>query len=368
MQIYEIFLVLRFIYLPDFKFIVKYFITTEMSNNKFKMPSDSPTPIENGEFNDVTNEAKFDLSKFFVEYDDDIPEPEPLLMLNLTLVLSRGNISTIKGKAKARKSFFITLLVKFLFEQNPDISILLIDTEQSKSFVFKAMKRAYRLMDWTDKNSRLKVLSLRECDVTDRKDILVQAINELKPDVVLLDGGVDIICDFNNAQESKEITGLLMKLSTEFNCHIVNVLHEGKTNGELRGHFGAEMLNKSETVFEVVKDDEQSLVKPYATRNQSFDEFTFMIDDRGLPVYTGVVEGKSKSDIKIDKMKMNFTKLLAPNKILDYHTLTSEYMELEGCTDRTAKSHIAKARNDLNHIRKVGKEGYCLVTINVDDE
>lgn len=308
---------------------------------------------------------KWDLSEFFVEIDNEIPEPEPLLNIGTQLVLSRGNISTIKGKAKARKSFFITLLLEMMLNQNPDLNMLLIDTEQSKSFVFKALNRAYRLMGWTNKDSRLKVLSLRECDVIDRKSILIQAVDELKADVVLLDGGVDIITDFNNPQESKEVTGLLMKLSTDYNCHIINVLHEGKTNGELRGHFGAEMLNKSETVFDVVKDGEQSVVKPYATRNQSFDEFFFTIDEMGLPRYGGAVEqGKSKADILANDIKMRFTRLLAPNKILDYQAIVNEYTELAGCSERTSKNHISKMVS-INFIRKaIDPIGYCLSNIN----
>ncbi len=308
---------------------------------------------------------KWDLSQFCVEIDNEIPEPEPLLNIGTQLVLSRGNISTIKGKAKARKSFFIALLIKMMLDQNPDLNMLLIDSEQSKSFVFKALNRIYRLMGWTNKDNRLKVLSLRECDVIDRKSILIQAVDELKADVVLLDGGVDIITDFNNPQESKEVTGLLMKLSTDYNCHIINVLHEGKTNGELRGHYGAEMLNKSETVFEVVKDGDQSVVKPYATRNQSFDEFFFTIDEMGLPRYGGAVEQKkSKADVFVDNMKMRFIRLLAPNKILDYQTIANEYTELAGCSERTSKNHISKMVL-MNFIRKTtDPTGYCLSNIN----
>lgn len=317
------------------------------------------------------NGYKYDLSKYMVDFDDNIPEPEALLKLNDILVLSRGNVSTIKGKAKSRKSFFVTLLIEMIFNQNADVSVLIIDTEQSKSFVFKALNRVYRLMNWKTKTSSLKCLSLRECDVLNRREILVQAMRELTPDVVMLDGGVDIIADFNNAQESKEVAGLLMTLSTDYNCHLINVLHEGKTNGELRGHFGAEMLNKSETVFEIVKDGEQSAVKPYATRNRAFDEFTFMVDEFGLPRYVGLTEEKkSKADQADDAMKLNFIKLLRPSKVMEYQNLANEYLELAGCSDRTAKSHIAKMVG-CNFIRKLSdKSGYCLTTIviNKDDD
>lgn len=313
----------------------------------------------------ATNTALFDLTKCEVRFDDDIPEPEGLLYIGDYLVLSRGNISTIKGKAKARKSFFIAYLIQQVLIQNPDSKILLIDTEQSRTFVFKVLKRVYRLMDWRASNSRLKVLSLREYDVLLRRDILLQAVKQYGSDFIVLDGGVDIISDFNNADESKQVVNILMKLSTDYNCHIVNVLHEGKTNGELRGHFGAEMLNKSETVFEVVKDGNVSNVNPYATRNQPFDEFSFYIDDAGLPRYNGEVKRMTKPEMDLYNMKLSFSKILAPNKILEYQHLWSEYSELKGCSERTAKNHISKMLKD-GFLRKTDTGGYCLNMVVLD--
>lgn len=308
---------------------------------------------------------KINLSECEVHFDDNIPDPEGLLFIGMFLVLSRGNISTVKGKAKSRKSFFIAYVIQQVLLQNPDVTALLIDTEQSRSFVFKVLKRVYRLMGWTEQNKRLKVLSLREYDVLDRRGILIQAVHEYKSDFIVLDGGVDIISDFNSADESKQVVNLLMKLSTDHNCHILNVLHEGKTNGELRGHFGAENLNKAETVFEVVKDGEVSLVKPYATRNQPFDEFSFSIDDAGLPVYNGAVTRMSKAEITDYNIKLTFSKLLAPNKIVEYTSLYSDYSEMAGCSERTAKNHIAKLLKN-GYLRKTDSGGYCLSVVQIE--
>jgi len=286
---------------------------------------------------------KYDLSICEVVYGVDIPEPEPILVINEVLVLSRGNISTIKGKAKARKSFLITLLCSMVLKQNYEIKVLIIDTEQSRNFVAKVLNRVYRLMGWTSANSRLKVLTLREYEFMERREMMVQSIEEYSPDLIVLDGGVDIIGDFNNAEESKEVIGLLMRLSTEKNCHIMNVLHEGKISGELRGHYGAEALNKSETVFEVVKDGDVSNVKPYATRNIAFDEFSFKITEQGLPEYLGVVETATKAEMQNAKVRNCFLEILKPDKSKDYGSLVILYSELGACSERTAKSHIVKA-------------------------
>jgi hypothetical protein len=290
----------------------------------------------------TTKPIKYDLSKCEIKFGDLIPEPEPILMFGDILVLSRGNIATVKGKAKARKSFFIAYLLQQFFEQNPDANALLLDTEQSKTFVYKLLKRVYKLMGWTKQNNRLKVLTLREYEVLQRRDVLIQAVGEFKSDFIVLDGGVDIICDFNNADESKQVAGLLMKLSTEYNCHILNVLHEGKTNGELRGHFGAEMLNKSETVFDVVKDGDVSNVLPNATRNAPFDEFSFSIDADGLPRHNGSVIRMTKTQANTENSKRFLTRILAPDKELNNTDLLDAYIELNMCSMKTAQNHIKK--------------------------
>ena len=69
--------------------------------------------------------------------------------------------------------------------------------------------------------------------------------------------------------------------------------------------------------------------------------------------------------MNIYNMKLRFTKLLAPAKILDYEKLTSDYSELAGCSERTAKVHLSKMRT-LNFIRKADAGGYCLTTVQVE--
>jgi len=301
-----------------------------------------------GQYTDMTalslEPIRYDLESCEVVFGIEAPEPDPILKIDGYLVLSRGNISTVKGKAKAKKSFFVTMLVSMVLKQNSDSKVLLIDTEQHRSSVSKVLNRIYRLMCWVHINSRLKVLTLREFyEVDVRKSMVIQAIEEGSFDLVVLDGGVDIIHNFNDPNEAKESIGQLMALSSKYDCSILNVLHEGKTNGELRGHYGAEVLNKSETIFEVVKDDKgTSIVKAYATRHIAFDDFSFTIDETGLPIYNGPVESVPKTEKDLDLMKASFTRLLAPNKNIEYEALADEYAELIGKTSRTAKNHISK--------------------------
>lgn len=289
------------------------------------------------------------LESLEIHFSDEIQEPDPILTQGEILLMSRGNISFIKGKAKARKSFLSCLFLSSFFGNNSfclqsgviNGKALLIDTEQAPSHVQKVIKRIYRLCDWNVENRNLKVLPLREFDFKERQIILESAIKTYQPDFVILDGAVDIVGDFNNAEESKIVIGLLMKLSTKYNCHICGVLHEGKGNGELRGHYGAEALNKAETVFDVVKDGELSIVSPNATRNIPFEEFYFKIES-GLPVNVGELQKQTPTEINENKIKNSFLSVLSPKKTMAYGKLVKEYMEFTGLADRTTKGHIAK--------------------------
>ncbi len=285
-----------------------------------------------------------------IHFSDQIQEPDPILKQGDALLMSRGNISFIKGKAKARKSFLSSIFVTSFFGNDsfglqsgsPDGKVLFIDSEQANSHVHKVLRRIYKLCNWSIENSRLKVLALREYSFKERQIILEKAIKDYRPDLIILDGAVDIIGDFNSAEESKQVIGLLMKLSTEYNCHICGVLHEGKGNGELRGHYGAEALNKGETVFEVVKNEDVSTVTPNATRNMPFDDFHFRIEN-SLPEPVGDIAKPEKSALANGKIQSIMRVILKAPKAMKHGDLLTEYMELSGFAKRAANNHIAKA-------------------------
>ena len=95
----------------------------------------------------VTGEpvAKYDLSKYILDYSSQIQEPTPILMQGENLVISRGNLSVIAGAPKSRKSMFVAALVASYFGNNTfgltscveGGKCLLFDTESSESQTLK---------------------------------------------------------------------------------------------------------------------------------------------------------------------------------------------------------------------------------------
>ena len=314
---------------------------------------------------------KIDISNYILDYFMEIPDPVPIIKQGNTLVLSRGNLSVIAGAPKTRKSMFAAALVASFFGNNTfgltgcvnGGKCLLFDTESSQSHTMKQMKRIYSLLGWEKPNSNLVVFHLRECSIEDRIEIIKQSIDFYKPDWVIVDGLLDLVNSANDDTETNLLILELMRITSVYDCHLTNILHTGKSNGgQMLGWLGSYAQRKAETVFQLVKDGDLTKVQPAETRNVAFEEFSFLIDENGIPYYNGVVTRMSKQEKKVYDMKLSFTKILAPNKVLNYEALKLEYIEIAGVGDRTAGSHISQMRNE-NFIRKTDNGGYCLTKV-----
>lgn len=239
---------------------------------------------------------------------DEFQEPERVVMQGDRIIASRRNVITVTGKPKAFKTFLTSSIAAgFLEDDVLGLSgsggvCLFIDTEQSKAHVNVVQKRIYRLCGWNTKESsdKLIMLSLRELNAEDRKKVIFDSIKELKPDLVIIDGIRDAVKDFNDLKESAEIVGELMSSSTEYNCAIVTVLHQNKSDNNARGHLGSELCNKSETVLQVVNESGIATVSPVYSRNREIEPFSFRINNEGLP------EG-----CHIPKVEKKFSELLS---------------------------------------------------------
>ena len=314
--------------------------------------------MNEAEVYDWSEKTNFD--KYLIDLSEEIKAPQPLIALAEKPVFTRGNISCISGKAKSRKTFLLGLFSSQFLEYEDTAKIMIFDTEQAFYHVQKSTKRIHRLLDWDDNanNERLKVFGLRELSTDERKKFVKEAIYHYRPDLIFIDGIRDLLNDFNNIAESSEVVNLLMKISSETNCHICAVLHENKGDGSLRGHAGTELQNKAETVVSVAIDgDDVSVVSPKYCRNQPFDKFGFTINDEGLPEYCEP-SIKPKNE---DKLKSLFNELLPPTVTLAYTTLRKKVMTKCNVKTTSAENRIKQAFK-LDIILKNGVGFYYIPT------
>jgi hypothetical protein len=208
----------------------------------------------------------------------------------------------ILGKAKSRKTFFVTIMLaawvrnglvlnKVQGSLPPDQRMLLhFDTEQGGFHVQRAAQRVLRLAG-KKQSGNYQAFGLRRFDPDTRLALIEHAIyNTPGLGVVVIDGIRDLAAlGINDEQGATELTSRLLRWTEEKQIHVVVVLHQNKNDGNARGHLGTELVNKAETVLSVTKDAkarEMSTVEALFTRDIDPEPFGFEIAPDGLPQLT----------------------------------------------------------------------------------
>lgn len=244
------------------------------------------------------------LKKYRVKVDEEFKRPEISHSIRGRLkdihypLGTLGNISLVIGKAKSRKSFYMTYVLAALVSSEGNYNrfdsylksgqdlILYFDTEQGKYHTQLILKRVCELLGLS-KPKNLHLYALRSLRPKSRLRLIEKAIyNTEKVGFVIIDGIRDLVSSINSEEESTEIASKLLKWTEERNIHIACVLHQNKGDTNARGHLGSELTHKAETVLSVTKSQEDkdvSVVEAVMCRNEEPEPFAFEILD-GLPV------------------------------------------------------------------------------------
>jgi hypothetical protein len=241
-----------------------------------------------------------------VKIDEDIEKAQAILRIiegaKSTEIMTKGNFSTIIGKAKSRKTFLTTLIVASLLSDNiiqclqslESGKIAWFDTEQSRYHVQMIPKRIKRLLHKIPE--LLTIFCLRPYTYKQRVEMIENYLTSSSDLIcVVIDGIRDLISDINDPNQATEIVEKLMRWSNDYNIHIIIIIHQNKGDYNARGHVGTEVVNKSETVISVSKLEQHkniSIVKPELTRGMEFKDFMFRVD-AGLPIILDEDEQKS---------------------------------------------------------------------------
>ena len=248
---------------------------------------------------------KYQGTKFILLFEEEGKSKVP--------VLSLGNISATIGGAKSKKTFFSTMISSAFVSDNKfamhgylnEKKLLYVDTEQSKFHVQKIAKRIEELnggaVDTFD------ILALREHPEPELRCAIIEFVlknNKGKYCMVVIDGLVDLINDFNDVKESGLIVNKIMSWSEIYGCHINCIIHTNKDKRNARGHLGTALMNKSETIFRVsVVDGGVSKVECEASRNRPFKKFEFFVDNNGLPCRNDYPSGYYNNNPEQDPSK-----------------------------------------------------------------
>ena len=259
------------------------------------------------------------LQKAKLNPNEEIVEEQFLLYADGVGCATVGNIVTLIGKAKSKKSMLLATWVSALLGGNSFNKFragenqgrkpkgAYFDTEQSKRHCQFQYRRIGKLTG-RKLSSCFDYYMLRPNDPKERVKMIEEAIYS-NPDYtfVVIDGIADLLSKgVNDEEEAIHITNLLMKWSLERNINIITVLHQNKGDSNAKGHIGSQLVQKSETVFSVEKDPQQKEIStvssPFA-RGMEIEPFHFSLDDEGVPF---VVEGFENSEKRASKSKNPF--------------------------------------------------------------
>ena len=289
--------------------------------------------------------SKIDISALVIDLSEQLPDPQPIVRIWGNLIASRGNVPTVVGLAKSRKTF-LTAAVASGFLSSSDFlgfdtpatgKVVYIDTEQARAHVHKVARRILRSIGLpTDHNhDKLVVAALRELTPDQRREATGEILRRYKPDLLILDGVADLCNDPNDLHESEALTCELMRWSSEYDNHILCVLHSNPGGEKARGHLGSALLRKSETVMLVKADGDTSVVSPQYCRNEPFTEFAFQINASGLPELCGIPAPQPKENV--------FAEIMEAGKVYAHSELIEMLMEAVDLKEGSAKSKISRA-------------------------
>jgi hypothetical protein len=194
-----------------------------------------------------------------------------------SVISTLGNCSTVIGRAKSRKTFFLSLLAGLFLRNGEPLptapqlratlpedkrQILYVDTEQGRFHALKVLRRIVRIAGLPEDNQpeNLHYLSLRPYNPDQRLRVIEYALHHLHNiGVVVIDGSRDLVFDINSPQEATTAVSALMRWTDDLQIHLINIIHQNKNDLHARGHLGSELTNKSESVISIEKDGDQSV-------------------------------------------------------------------------------------------------------------
>ena len=301
---------------------------------------DQREPIKDNIFLDKVLASMFDVNKH-------IAKCNAVIYREGIETLTKQNFSIVSGIEGSRKTWFCLSIAsaffnRFLgFDNAIDGSLLWFDTEQADEDIKNVTDRFFRITELPKNTSKVRFFALREYTPKERVQIIEGAIEYFKPDLVILDGGADLLLKgVNDEQDSNYAVYDLMRWTKIYDCHIINVVHNTHGNEKARGHYGSAALRKSETAYVLTSEGNITNVKHVKTRKKKPEDFCFCIDPVTiLPELTTVpITGNKKI-----KLENAFNEILHPSKSLNYTELINNMIQLKEVSESTAKRYIKSA-------------------------
>ena len=216
-----------------------------MSGNKIPLPCEvenlTEQKPEGSDFLSADEWFGTDISKDFLDFTEPYQKPHYTLSKDGIPFAPLGGIHAITGQSGHGKTMTFTQFMAAIlsggfgglrYEQSdstPKPIVLYIDTEMEKDNTIAVKNRVCELIGRNPQQSYddFKILMLRETEeAIDRWRKTLQAIYEVHPTVVFIDGLLDLVNDFNKNDECQRKIYECMQIATHYQSSVWCLVHQ----------------------------------------------------------------------------------------------------------------------------------------------
>lgn len=235
------------------------------------------------EINTIISDAKF--------LDQDIPAPIPVITIQNKNIATCSNFITLNGLPKSRKTTFMSFFIysalsgSAYFDIKVNINhndkIIIIDTEQSIYDFSRQISNLKRMLNVKKMPVNFDAYLFRKYEPNVILNSIYTIMQDHKPKILFIDNLTELVVNVNDINESKAVVQFLKKITFEFNCVVVCLLHLGKGNLQTLGNLGSMADRAAQSVLRVVYDagSQGSTLEPVMLRSDAhFNPITIFYD------------------------------------------------------------------------------------------
>ena len=196
------------------------------------------------------------------------PPPEDVVLtIENQNIGSKGNFIVLSGLPKAGKTTFLASIIASAFTHYDIFTMKLklngnlgyFDTESSTNDFYNNIRRIRQFAGWIELPNSFQAFNTRIDPFEMQRALIEKYIELYKPELLIVDGLLDLVRNYNDESESRALMDWLKALTQVHNLLVIGCIHLGKKDNHTLGHFGSMCDRYAQSVLEIVRDYDNNL-------------------------------------------------------------------------------------------------------------